>query len=53
MLREEGKLLRTMDHDDIIKLKALGPIIVEAPANYRAKTTFYSILRHEGELVAK
>ena len=43
-LREKGKFLRTMEHNDIVKLKALGPIVVEAPAIYRAKTVFYSIL---------
>ena len=44
VLREKGKFLRTMEHEEIIKLKAIGPIVIKAPAIYRAKTIFYSVL---------
>lgn len=43
-VREEGKLLRAMKHEDIIKLKAWGPVEVESPNSYTARKAFYAIL---------
>ena len=46
-IREEGKLLRAMKHEDIVKLKVWGPIEVEALDSYAARKTFYSLLEQE------
>jgi hypothetical protein len=43
-LRKEGKLLRTMLHEEIVKLKLIGPVPIVAPANYKAKRNFFNIL---------
>lgn len=43
-LRDEGKFLRTMRHSEIIKLTLVGPVLIEAHANYRARKQFFSLL---------
>jgi len=46
-LWEEKKFLRTMRHEDIVKLKLLGPVTVAAPTYYKARKEFYKILREQ------
>lgn len=43
-LRDRGKFLRTMEHSEIVKLKLLGPVPIDALAHYKARKQFFDVL---------
>ena len=46
-IRENGRLLRTMKHEDIVQLKAWGPVEVKGLDDYAARKAFYAILEEQ------